>query len=95
MTFELAMNHTQNVPVETKIAFSFYDLGLAYEKRNRYELAIENYQKSLDYDEDLHFVKTNLENLKKKLSLHNFLRDSMAKYKVPNSQLGLIPILNN
>ncbi|MGD9580480.1 MAG: tetratricopeptide repeat protein [Vampirovibrionia bacterium] len=46
--------------INTKIAFSFYDLGLAYEKRCRYDLALENYRKSLDYDSDLLFVKTSL-----------------------------------
>lgn len=54
---------------DTKIAFSFYDLGLAYERRNRIDLAIENYRKALDYDADLAFIKTNLYNLMQKVRI--------------------------
>jgi tetratricopeptide (TPR) repeat protein len=67
--------------VETKIAFSFYDLGVAYERRNRYELAIENYKKSLDYDEDLQFVKLKIQELMDKVKNTNYIKESMSKFQ--------------
>lgn len=67
---------------DTKIAFSFYDLGLAYERRNRIDLAIENYRKALDYDSDLSFVKTNLTNLAQKIRQGaNFARGTFLTKK--------------
>jgi len=63
MTQCITFLETNSVSVDTKIAFSFFDLGRAYEERNRFDLAIENYKKSLDYDPDLYFVKLTLENL--------------------------------
>ncbi|MGD9580677.1 MAG: hypothetical protein AB7V50_04850 [Vampirovibrionia bacterium] len=54
-------NETYNV--NTVIAFSFYDLALAYETRHNYNLALENYRKSLDYDESLNFIKASINRL--------------------------------
>lgn len=68
-------------PVNTKIAFSFYDLGMAYEKRNRFDLAIENYKKSLDYDEDLYFVKNKLQELINLLKRNDRIQQSINKFQ--------------
>lgn len=53
----------ETMPVETKIAYSFFDLGKAYENRCRYDLAILNYKLSLSYDQNLSNVREKLENL--------------------------------
>lgn len=71
MTQMMSVANDAQYDINTKIAFSFYDLGLAYEKRRRYDLALENYKKSLDYDSDLMFVKTSLHNLIKFIKSSN------------------------
>ncbi|MEW5819198.1 MAG: tetratricopeptide repeat protein [Cyanobacteriota bacterium] len=73
------MTFDNPVKIDTKIAFSFYDLGVAYERRNRYELAIENYKKSLDYDSDLHMVKLKIEELKEKIKNTRYFKQSASK----------------
>lgn len=47
--------------VERKIADAFFDLGLSYERNNRYDLAKENYRKALDYDSEFIMAKKNLD----------------------------------
>lgn len=65
------MSHMyEKLNIDTKIAFSFYDLGISYEKRKNYNLAIENYVKALDYDNSLKFIKIALNNL------HQFIKQN-------------------
>jgi Tfp pilus assembly protein PilF len=52
------------ISIDTKIAFAFYDLGLAYERMNRLDLAAENFRKSLSYDASLSVVKGKLDSFR-------------------------------
>lgn len=55
------MQNVITIPLNTKIARSFYELALYYEKVNQLHLAKSNYYKALSYDEGFTFAKVKLE----------------------------------
>jgi tetratricopeptide (TPR) repeat protein len=79
----------QELHVDTKIAFSFFNLGRAYEDRQRYDLAIENYRKSLDYDPDLYIVKTSLQNLVQRIKKNQLVKQTVNKFIASQQALEL------
>lgn len=52
-----------NIAIDTKIAFAFFDLGILFEGRNRSDLALQNYRKALLYDHTLKFVEMRIQEL--------------------------------
>lgn len=46
-----------------EMALTYNDLGVVYENKGDYNLAIENYQKALAFDPDFELARSNLERL--------------------------------